>query len=131
MRFKIADLDVHPFLRNWMGRYFGDCCGATEMLMLLTIVHVVNSYVDDLEMRPMQVVQKIRQIAQSSSRSQRVHTLKEFEFLLHGYNLEFYPNTAGRGARLVPTQTCRTIVEVVIRHEKAASTFRIGSPQAA
>ncbi|MBO9198136.1 hypothetical protein J5277_28820 [Rhizobium sp. 16-449-1b] len=130
MRFTIADLNVHPLLRNWMGRYFGETCSATEMLMLVTIVYVWNRYADDLDMRHMQVVRKIIIIAKTSNRPQRVPTRKQFESLLHDYDLEFYRNPVGRGARLVPTQTAKKVVDAILSHETAASS-RIGSPRAA
>ncbi len=131
MRFLIADLNVHPLLQKWMGRYFGETCSASEMLMLLTIVYAWNRYADDLDMRHMQVVRKIVAIAKATSRPQRVPTRKQFESLLHDYDLEFYRNPVGRGARLISTQTSKKVFDAIVSHEKAASTTRIGTPRAA
>ncbi len=131
MRFKIADLDVHPTLGDWMSRYFGESCGATDMLMLLTIVYVWNRYADDLDTRHMKVVRKIVTIARNACRPQRVPTRKEFESLLHDYDHEFYRNSVGRGAKLIPTRTSKKIVDAVVAHERAAALARIGQPEAA
>ncbi|MGO7969918.1 hypothetical protein ACC705_02815 [Rhizobium ruizarguesonis] len=131
MKFLIADLDVHPVLRSWMGRYFGDTCGATDMLMLLTIVYVWNRYADDLDMRQMKVVRKVAEIAKTSRRPQRVPTRKEFESLLHEYDREYYRNPVGRGAKLIPTRTSKAIVDAVLAYERAAAFARIGGTRAA
>lgn len=131
MQFLIADLAVNPLLRNWMSRYFGEICSATEMLMLLTIVYVWNRYADDLDMRHMQVVRKIVAIAGATNRPQRVPTRKQFESLLHDYDLEFYRNPVGRGARLISTQTSKKVFDAIVSHEHAASAARIGTPRAA
>ncbi|WP_027668923.1 hypothetical protein [Rhizobium leguminosarum] len=131
MKFFILDLDVNPMLRNWMCRYFGESCSATDALMLLTIVYVWNRYADDLDMRHMQVVRKIAAIARTSRRPQRVPTRKEFESLLHEYDREFYRNSVGRGAKLIPTRTSKAIVDAVVSHERAAALARIAGSMAA
>ncbi|WP_438748230.1 hypothetical protein [Pararhizobium sp. O133] len=131
MKFRTADLAFHPSLRDWMARHFGEFCAATDVLMMLTVVYIGHRYSDDLEARHMQVVRKIRRIAASAQRPQRVPTFKEFLSLADAYDRSFFLNTNLRRAKLVQTKVSSKLVEEITMHEKAAATLVIERRHAA
>ncbi|MGR9148091.1 hypothetical protein ACU8MT_01345 [Rhizobium leguminosarum] len=130
MKFRIANLKVHHALRDWMGRQYGESCAATTMLMLLTIVHVASRHVGDFELRHMQVVRKVKDIATKTGRPQRVPTYREFESLFDQYEHEFYCKPYMRGAKFISPHASRRIVDAIVTHEQAAAHARIDRRQA-